>query len=128
MGALEAAAVVAGLVEDADQVDGGIAAGEHAIEHGLIVHIGFDQLHGRNDEQVALALAAPRRDADPPAVTGQPAGEMAADEAAATEDADHPAVHAPQLSRWRSPLVPVTARRSPAGLTGCCSRDSYSAV
>ena len=41
--ALEAAAVVAGLIEDADQVDHGVGVGEGVTEEADIGHVAFAQ-------------------------------------------------------------------------------------
>ena len=39
-------------LQDADQVDHGVAPGEQLIERGIVVHVGFDHIDGRQRDQV----------------------------------------------------------------------------
>jgi hypothetical protein len=80
---VEGPAGVATLVEYADEVDDGIAALHRRAQPQWIVDVDFDELHGGNDQQFAMALAVARKDSQPIAVTVQAIGEMPPDKAAA---------------------------------------------
>ena len=85
MRALEAGAAAAGLVEDADQVDRRVGAGQQRGQRGAVVDVGSDHVDAGRGGDVAVEVAVAAGNAHAPAGSNQGRGEMATDEAGAAE-------------------------------------------
>ncbi len=88
VGRLEATAVAAALVEDANQVDDHIRALEVGREHLGVVDVSLLEADRRQHQHVAMALAPPRDDLDAVAEGHQSPCQMSADEAGAADETD----------------------------------------
>lgn len=76
------------FVEDADEVDDDIHAGELALEVALIQSADFDELHPRMHQQIAVAFAVAREHADGIVrILRKLRDEVAADEAGTAKNA-----------------------------------------
>ena len=58
-------------LQDADQIDHGVASGEQLIERGVVMHVGFHHIDGRQSDQVSGGRAASHRYRDLEAATDE---------------------------------------------------------
>ena len=84
----ESAAVVAGLIEDADQVDHGVGTGERGAQHVGIVDIDLPQFDARWQQALCARRKIAAEQGDAVAVAQQALQQVPADEAGAAEH-DH---------------------------------------
>ena len=93
--------LAAGLVQDADQIDDAGGAGERAPQRRLAVEVGA--LHhdlidaAQRLQMVTVGVRAAADDAKARAALGQPADDVAADEAGASEDREQMVAHRASL-------------------------------
>ena len=78
----------ASLVEDPDEVHRHIGAGEQLAEHARLVHVGHDELHGRQHREVLTVGELASGYPHPVAGGRKLRDELRADEARAAEHAD----------------------------------------
>ncbi len=135
----------AAFMQDARQADNGVAAREQARERGRIVHVGIDDIHGRQHDQGFGAFAPPRghAHAQPPGdelMHDLPANETgAADDANRTDfhicalgpgwrrsSAGHEVIRCPSLScfaaLWPAQCPGARAGSDPVDETSACKR------
>ena len=88
--------VAAGLVEDGDQIDDGIAAADGLCQSLGIVDIGIDHFYRWQHQQLAMPFPMTGRDAHPMTGRGQKRHQVATDEAGAPQDANRMFLRAQQ--------------------------------
>ena len=107
--AAEPAAAV--LVQDADEVDGGVAAREVQAQVRYEMDVGLDDLARRHHQHVPRAAAPPGEDARRVPCPGERGHEMAADETRTAENRDPLLPHDPGTPAWER-----VVSRSPGGV------------
>jgi hypothetical protein len=85
--------LAAALVQDARQIDDRIDRRNKPPQCPRIVHVHVHHIHGRQQDQVFGALAAPRRHADEHLLSGEMLYNVTAQEAAATDNANGGDLH-----------------------------------
>jgi hypothetical protein len=85
---LETAAVVAALVEYADEIDDGMATVQHVSERPFGMNVDAHEIDSGQDKQLAMARTVARRDADRVPESHQLIAQRSADEACAAEQTD----------------------------------------
>ena len=84
--AVALAASGATAVQDAREIDDRFVLASQRFEHPGRVHVGFDHVDGRQQDEVLRALAPARRHRDADALRGQQVEHVAPDEAGSADD------------------------------------------
>src|ERR1700679_1585469 len=104
MGAAEAGAAEAALVEDADEIDDDVLAAESLAQLRLLIHIAVLQCEPGQHQQVLMLLTIPRQHGDLMAVLDQAGNEPRAQEYGTAENDDGLEAHGQRTGSSRVSL------------------------
>jgi len=90
----ETTPVTPAFIENSYQVDHGVTPGKLLFQIVRIMHVGFDQVRARQEDQgVFVAFAVSGKDTELHAIAHQPVGKHAPDKTGTSKDADFSDYH-----------------------------------